>query len=333
MKHEEYREMLELVALDALGGEDVRALEAHLSTCDECRAELAELRDAAAMLVFYAEPVAPSAELTARILNVPRATPRAERMPGLEVTEGGDEGKQSSASPGFAPEGQAWRRRWSQPSRLGAVAAALIVIVLVVALVVLWNRDRATRAEMARLASRNDEMQAELGRLAQRNDELQAGLARTSRHNEELQAELNRLPDRGTKQPGTVNRREPGVPATPGTPPEIIEKDSRVVELTATGAAPRAHARLTYNRRTGVVELVVSGMPSLPAGKTYQLWLLVGGSPVSGGTFNTGPGGRAMLHGQLAADALEASAFAVTLEPAGGSNKPTGAKYLLGSAL
>ena len=40
-----------------------------------------------------------------------------------------------------------------------------------------------------------------------------------------------------------------------------------------------------------------------------------------------------MLHGQLAADALEASAFAVTLEPAGGSNKPTGPKYLLGSAL
>lgn len=74
-------------------------------------------------------------------------------------------------------------------------------------------------------------------------------------------------------------------------------------------------------------------MPPLPAGKTYQLWMLIGGSPVSAGTFNTGPGGRAMLHGQLAADALEASAFAVTLEPAGGSNKPTGPKYLLGSAL
>ncbi|HEX7316479.1 MAG TPA: anti-sigma factor [Pyrinomonadaceae bacterium] len=332
MKHEEYREMLELAALDALGGEDVRTLEVHLSTCDECRAELAELRDAAAMLVFYAEPVAPAADLTARILNVPRTTPRAERMPGLEVTKGRDEGEQASTPSGFVPQWQAWRR-WSQQSRLGAMAAALILIVLVVVLVVLWNRDRATRAELARLSSRNDEMQAELVRLARRNDELQAELARTSKHNEELQAELNRLPNRNNQRPGTTNPREPGVPATPGTPPEITENDSRVVELTATGVAARARARLSYNRRTGVIELVVSGMPSPPAGKTYQLWLLIDGSPVSAGTFNTGPGGRAMLHGQLAADALEASAFAVTLEPAGGSSKPTGPKYLLGSAL
>lgn len=338
MKHEEYKEMLELAALDALGEDDVRALEAHISTCDECRAELAELRDAAAMLVFYAEPVTPSAELNARILRVSRTTPRITRTPGREVSESGDEGESDEAEQTSAPSGsvtqrQAWRRRWSQPSRLRAVVAALILIVLIVALVVLWNRDRATRVELARLSSRNDEMQAELGRLARRNDELQAELERTSKHNEELQAELNRLPNRNNQRPGTINPREPGVPATPGTPPEIAENDSRVVELTATGAAPRARARLSYNMRTGVIELVVSDMPPLPAGKTYQLWLLIGGSPVSAGTFNTGPGGRAMLHGQLAAAALEASAFAVTLEPAGGSNKPTGPKYLLGSAL
>lgn len=339
MKHEEYREMLELAALDALGGDDVRVLQAHISTCDECRAELAELRDAAAMLIFYAEPVAPSAELSARILSVSRTTPRAERTPGLEVSEGGDEGKsneggQSSTASVFTTQRQAWRRRWSWPSRLGVLAAALILIVLVVALVVLWNRNRATQAEMARLSSRNDEMQTELGRLAQRNDELQAELARASKHNGELQAELNRLPNRNNRQTGTANPPEPGSPAaTPGPPSTATENDSRVVELTATGVAPRARARLSYNRRTGVIELVVSDMPSPPAGKTYQLWLLIAGNPVSGGTFNTGPGGRAMLHGQLAADALEASAFAVTLEPAGGSDKPTGPKYLLGSAL
>ena len=336
MKHEEYKEMLELAALDALGGDDLRALEAHISTCDECRAELVELRDAVAMLMFYADPVAPSAELSARILSIARATPRIERTPGLEVSEDdgeSNEGRKSSTLHVFVPQRQVWQR-WSRPSRLGAAAVVIILVVLIVALIVLWNRDRARQAELVRLSSRNDEMQAELGRLASRNDELQAELARTSKHNDELQAELGRLPNRNNQRPGTTNPREPGAPpATPGAPPTVPENDSRVVEMTATSAAPRARARLSYNRRTGVIELTVSDMPPLPAGKTYQLWLLIGGSPVSAGTFNTGPGGRAMLHGQLAADALEASAFAVTLEPASGSNKPTGPKYLLSSAL
>lgn len=303
MKHEEYKEMLELAALDALGGGDVRTLEAHISTCDECRAELAELRDAAAMLALYAEPVAPSAELTARVLNISRTTPTR------------------------------WRRL-SQPSRLGVAAAVVILVAPIVALIVLWNHDRTTRAELARLSSRNEEMRAELSRLAQRNDELQAELARASKHNDELQAELGRFPNRSNQKPETTNPREPGAPpTTSGAPPTVPENDSRVVEMTATNVAPRAHARLSYNRRTGVIELTVSDMPPLPVGKTYQLWLLIGGSPVSAGTFNIWPGGRAMMHGQLAADALEASAFAVTLEPAGGSNKPTGPKYLMGSAL
>lgn len=339
MKHEEYREMLELAALDALAGEGARALEAHLSTCDECRAELAELRDAAAMLAFYADPVAPSAELTSRILSVSRTTPGVERTAGLGTSEDGDEGgvdggEKPSTPSVIAPREQVWRRQWGWPSRLGAAAAALMLVALVVALVVLWNRDRAARAELARLSSRNDEMQAELSRLARRNEELQAELEQTSRHNDELLAELNRLPNRDNPRRRTDEPREPGAPsAPPATPPVVAANDSRVVELTATGAAPRARARLSYNRRTGVIELVVSDMPPPPPGKTYQLWLLNGGGATSGGTFNTGPGGRAMLHGQLAADALEASAFAVTLEPAGGSGKPTGPKYLLGSAL
>lgn len=91
----------------------------------------------------------------------------------------------------------------------------LILFMLVVALVVLWNRDRATRAE----------------------------LARTSKHNDELQAELGRFPNRNNRRPGTANPREPGAsPTTPGAPPTVPENDSRVVEMTATGVAPRARA-------------------------------------------------------------------------------------------
>lgn len=330
--------MLELAALGALGEADLRALSEHLTSCDECRAELEELRDTAATLMLHAEPVAPPAELSDRILNVPR-TPRVERTRNLEATENrnkneGDDSEESSAASGYAPQQQSWRQRWKSAAWLGALAAVLVLAVLVVALVVLWNRNRSLQDKMAQLSSRNDEIQAELSRSKQRNDELQAELEKTVRQNDELQAQLGRPPNRNNQPEVTTNPREPGAPpVTPGVPPITNENDTRVVELTATGVAPSARARLSYNSRTGVIELTVSNMPIAPAGKTYQLWLLIGGRPVSGGTFITGPGGRAMLRGQIAADALEASTFAVTLEPVGGSSKPTGPKYLLGSAL
>lgn len=335
MTHADYKEMLELEALGLLDGAERRVLSEHLSACAECRAVLGELRDTAAELVYLTAPVTAPAALRARILEAVRARPALPTSRQTTADERGVSGDgRTTTSSNVVPSALPPRRGWDKAAPYVRTAAVVVIIALVVALVALWNRNRALRAEVARLSLRNDETQANLARLAQSNDELQAELARTSKHNDELQAELNHPTNRNTRQTGTANPPEPGAPAPTSVPsPNIAENDSRVVELTATGVAARARARLSYNRRTGVIDLVVSDMPSAPAGKTYQLWLLIGGSPVSAGTFNTGPGGRAMLHGQLAADALEASAFAVTLEPAGGSNKPTGPKYLLGSAL
>lgn len=77
MKHEEYKKMLELAALDALDEAEMRALQTHLETCAECREKLDQLRDAAAALVYLIDPVKASPELRARILgdiNMPRMT-------------------------------------------------------------------------------------------------------------------------------------------------------------------------------------------------------------------------------------------------------------------
>src|SRR5437762_1698234 len=48
MIHEDYKEMLAPQALDALDIADARSFEDHLSGCAECRAELADCRDALA---------------------------------------------------------------------------------------------------------------------------------------------------------------------------------------------------------------------------------------------------------------------------------------------
>ncbi|MGH9900723.1 MAG: hypothetical protein ACRD68_02680, partial [Pyrinomonadaceae bacterium] len=68
MTHEEYKEMLAPGSIGALCDADERVLLAHLSACAECRAEAEVLNELAASLARLAPPVAPPAELRARIL-------------------------------------------------------------------------------------------------------------------------------------------------------------------------------------------------------------------------------------------------------------------------
>jgi anti-sigma factor RsiW len=62
-------------ALDALTREDRERFEAHLESCERCRAELAGLNDAAAALAFAVEGPAPPHELRGRILDAARREP------------------------------------------------------------------------------------------------------------------------------------------------------------------------------------------------------------------------------------------------------------------
>jgi anti-sigma-K factor RskA len=56
-------------ALDALDPEDAREYEVHLARCERCRADLAELSQAATALAYASEAPLPPPELKARILQ------------------------------------------------------------------------------------------------------------------------------------------------------------------------------------------------------------------------------------------------------------------------
>jgi anti-sigma-K factor RskA len=60
-------------ALDALNDDEAREFEEHLAGCDQCREELAGLREAAAGLAYGAAGPAPPAALKERILTQARA--------------------------------------------------------------------------------------------------------------------------------------------------------------------------------------------------------------------------------------------------------------------
>ena len=107
--------------------------------------------------------------------------------------------------------------------------------------------------------------------------------------------------------------------------------DTRLATLSGTEMAPSARARLAYNK-SGDAMMIADELPPAPAGKDYQIWFIADGKPVPGGVFKPDARGHVEMHDRIPAAARAASAFAITLEPQGGTPAPTGQKYLLGSA-
>ena len=102
---------------------------------------------------------------------------------------------------------------------------------------------------------------------------------------------------------------------------------TRVVELRGRGAGGAAAARMIWNDASGG-HLVVSGLAPAPAGQTYELWTIAGGTPRPAGTFGVDPSGRGVHRVPPDSARGGVDVFAVTLEPAGGMPAPTGPMVL-----
>ncbi len=100
----------------------------------------------------------------------------------------------------------------------------------------------------------------------------------------------------------------------------IRHKSTQPVQMKGTKLAEDALATVYWNnvRRTSYLD--VASLPIPPAGKQYQLWAIVDGKPADMGVFEV----DANADGLTSVPFIEnAQAFAVTLEPEGGSENPT----------
>jgi anti-sigma-K factor RskA len=103
---------------------------------------------------------------------------------------------------------------------------------------------------------------------------------------------------------------------------------ARVSELSGVEPGRSATAKLAYDR-TGRAILMASKLPSVPQGKAYQLWFIVGNKPpMPGKTFVPDSAGNAVLKDEMPKEAIDANVFAITVEPERGSTIPTSPIYL-----
>jgi anti-sigma-K factor RskA len=292
MSHDEYKEMLAEHALGALDAAEARALDEHLAACDACRAELSQWLDTTATLAYSVKLTEPPPALRSRLLENVRA-----------------KGAQTSGST-TKTSGEAHSETATTAAISSAAATKPTANVVSIS-----ERKRSSWSAFQKFGA----LAASLAFIAflitlfflwNRNRAMQAEMARMNRDLQSTQEQLNR------------EREISGMFTAP---------DTRVATLTGTEMAPRARARLAYNN-AGSAMMIVDQLPLAPAGMDYQIWFIADGKPMPGGVFKPDATGHAEMRDHVPASARTAAAFAVTLEPQGGTSAPTGQKYLLSTA-
>ena len=104
----------------------------------------------------------------------------------------------------------------------------------------------------------------------------------------------------------------------------------RAVPLSATDAAPLATGFVLVSTDGDDGALVVDGLPPLGESQQYQLWLIRDGQRTSGAIFSTDEKHYGGTRIRAPRSLLEYSAVGITIEPAGGSQQPTGEQVLAG---
>jgi len=200
------------------------------------------------------------------------------------------------------------RRVGEAPARRARVGRALA-----------WTASMALAAGIAAVVS-GSWVRARLDQLAGETAGLRAELAAQVQTVSELRRKLD-------EQEKTLTLVKAQAAEQERTLALLGDPETRLVSLAGLAPRPQAQGRIIWNARAGGL-LVAADLPPPPAGKVYELWAIAGGKPLPAGLFTVDAEGKASLAVAPLAGVATVDVFAVTLEPAGGVQSPTGAMYL-----
>lgn len=109
----------------------------------------------------------------------------------------------------------------------------------------------------------------------------------------------------------------------------LTATDVQPLDLDGQPVAPDARGRLFWSASEGGL-LTATGLPPVPPGRVYQLWLIPDASPQSAAVLSADAEGRVMAVVTPPEGVTGPVPAAVTLEPTGGATTPGGDVYLLG---
>jgi anti-sigma-K factor RskA len=98
----------------------------------------------------------------------------------------------------------------------------------------------------------------------------------------------------------------------------ITSPTTKSIELKGLESSPKAKVTIYWNSMREATYLVINNLPPPEPNKQYQLWAIVDKKPVDAGVFK-----HDLADVQTMKAFEKAEAFAVTLEPLGGSENPT----------
>jgi hypothetical protein len=113
----------------------------------------------------------------------------------------------------------------------------------------------------------------------------------------------------------------------------LTSPESKQITLAPVKALPQPQGKAYYLSSSGHLILLANNLAPLPPDKVYELWLIPStGSPIPAGLFQPDSRGTATVVNPPLPIGVEAKAFAITIEPTGGSPAPTSQPIMLGAA-
>lgn len=255
-------------ALNALDGDEKDRFEAYLLNSEEVRAEVASLSDTAVLIGLSTHPVAPPADLKARLMAQIAETPQLAPLPAVRPTltavprtqpDGAAEAIRT-ASLGSSPAATKAASRWGGAHWYTRPASILVAAAAAVALFVGGN--------VIGLSAANEAQQ----------------------------------------QAAAISSI-------------VSASDSQQAKADVAGGGKATFVWSAGLKKSAVV---IDKLPKLADSKTYELWYIDKASKATpAGTFNAASSGTTvkLLSGAMA----QGDTLGITVEPSGGSKKPTSA--------
>jgi hypothetical protein len=265
MSDRNFRELIPAYTLGALEPDEAAALEERLANDASLQEEVAAFRMIVAELPFAAPEARPPDSVKERLFARIAAPPEPLPFPVATARA---------------------RRRW--PAVAAALAAALLIAVLAGNLFAMNRQLQAVSEANAALTRQLAEAEVNNSELRRARDDLNSRLDDARRNQQRLVADLSQARAQVSQLKSKIESDERVVSFLSG--PDLASRD-----LTATGEARGAQGTM-YMRpgdRTAVV--LVSGLPALAPGETYQFWLANGPIQYNAGVMTLADEGNAYL--------------------------------------